>query len=223
MQSSNVLNRFALAYALAAVSSSCTSSSLQAEPKLSAVPASGAADKSSSLAVTTIELPRLEGREQGRTLVDTPSATPKALQIGQARRIQETETPALTAARLQWRALANGGRIATLRFTSVGALGIRLGISVLEIPPGTVFRFSSKNRQNALIVSGEEIRRLVQSNLDAGDSGEEARTYWSPDLGGKEATMQVELAPSVNPSALRIYVARLSHIGLASPVPGSRP
>ncbi len=222
MQSSKVLRRFALAYALSAVSSACTLDGLYAAPGPLTVRGSGAADGTSSVAMTGIELPRPGGTAQGRASIDKPAA-PQALQIGQERRIYETETPALTAARLQWSALANGRKVATLRFSSVGALGIRLGISVLEIPPGTVFRFSSKDRQRTLAMSGDEIRRLVQSNLDAGDSSEEARTYWSPDLGGSETTMQVELAPSVNPSTLRIYVARLSHMGLAPPVPGSRP
>ncbi|WP_157040175.1 hypothetical protein [Polaromonas naphthalenivorans] len=147
----------------------------------------------------------------------------QALQIGQARSIPQTATVALTAAQLQWRDLPGAGKLAALRFSSRGASGIRLGITVLEIPPGTVFRFSSPAGGQTIAVSGEEISSLVENNLKAGESDEAARTYWSPDLGGSEVTVQVELARSVKPQALRIYVASLSHITLDRPIPKAMP
>ncbi len=147
----------------------------------------------------------------------------QALQIGQARSLPQTATVALTAAQLQWRDLPGAGKVAVLRFSSLGASGIRLGITVLEIPPGTVFRFSSPAGGQSIAVSGEEISSLVENNLKAGESDEAARTYWSPDLGGSEVTLYVELARSVEPTALRIYVARLSHITLDRPIPKAMP
>ena len=218
---SKLMQRLALASALLAAAG-CTPGGLRAGPVPLAVHKTGVpnADMPSGLAMTSAELPRPGAAAPDGVPVVSASA-PQALQIGHARRLADTQTPALTAARLQWRNEAGGSKVAAIRFNSVGAQGIRLGISVLEIPPGTVFRFSSKEHPDAFAVSGDEIRRLVQSNLDAGDSSEDARTYWSPDLGGSEVLMQVELAPSVNPSALRIYIARLSHIGLDAPVPGS--
>ena len=147
----------------------------------------------------------------------------QALQIGQARNIPQTASVALTAAQLQWRDLPGAGKLAALQFGSPGASGIRLGITVLEIPPGTVFRFSSPTEGQTVAVSGEEISALVENNLKAGESDEAARTYWSPDLGGSEVTLHVELAPSVKPQALRIYVATLSHIMLDRPIPKTMP
>lgn len=143
----------------------------------------------------------------------------QALQIGQAQSLPQTASVALTAAQLQWRDLPGAGKLAVLRFSSPGASGIRLGITVLEIPSGTVFRFSSPVGSQTTTVSGEEISSLIENNLQAGKSDEAARTYWSPDLGGSEVTLHVELARSVKPQALRIYVARLSRITLDSPIP----
>lgn len=168
-----------------------------------------------------VEGPRLHGALEGAGAMEKKGPA-QALQIGQARRIPQTETTALTAALLHWRDLPNGRKIAAIRFRSLGALGIRLGITALEIPAGTVFLFSSRTRGDTIAVSGEEIQSLVESNLKAGESVEAARTYWSPDLGGSEVIMQVELAPSTNPTALQIYVATLSHITLDS-VPAPRP
>ena len=147
----------------------------------------------------------------------------QVLQMGQARSIPQTATVVLTAAQLQWRDLPGAGKLAALRFSSPGASGIRLGITVLEIPLGTVFRFSSPAGGKTIAVSAEEISSVVENNLKAGESDEAARTYWSPDLGGSEVTLHVELAQSVKPQALRIYVARLSHITLDRPIPDAMP
>ncbi len=158
--------------------------------------------------ITTVELP--PPAENSDESVRSASGSP--LQIGMARSILKTATTTATASLLKWHDLPNGGKLAKIRFRSLGASGIRLGIEVIEIPSGTIFRFSSYGSRVALVVQGQDIQKLVQTNLNAGDGGIDARTYWSPDLGDNEVNVEIEIAAGVNPASLQISVPRLSHI-----------
>lgn len=136
----------------------------------------------------------------------------KALQIGRVRRLPQTSTEALTAALLKWEELPDKRSTASICFHAPGATAIRLGITVTKIPSGTVFRFFSAPGRDSVTVPGEDILLLLQSNADAGETGVEAETYWAPSIRGSKVVMQIELASSVDPEALKIHVARLSGI-----------
>ena len=53
---------------------------------------------------------------------------------------------------------------------------------------------------------------MIERNQAAGDQSDAARTWWTPDTGEGEATLEVELPPGVAASALDIAVPQLSHI-----------
>lgn len=143
------------------------------------------------------------------------ASTPKPgqpIQIGIARAVLATAYEPETSSRFEWTPSGRGGKIAALRFKSTGAKGIRLGVRTAGLPVAAVLRFHVPNSPTAFEVSAAEIMAVIQRNLDAGDSSDDARTYWSPDLGGDEVTMEIELPVDASPAAVRISVPRISHV-----------
>jgi hypothetical protein len=135
-------------------------------------------------------------------------------QIGTARAVGATSTPAQLTATLNWTPSARGGRVAALRFRSPDARGVRLGMRVGRLPMGSVLRFYADGQDQAFVTSAQEVLSTIQRNLDAGDTSDAAHTYWSPDLRGDAVTLEIELAPASSPSELEISVPALSHIYL---------
>lgn len=133
--------------------------------------------------------------------------------VGVARDLLPTKTGQETRKQLQWQRSAAGASVAALSFRAEGAYGLRLGVVVRSLPGGAVLRIYDPDRPAvAYVVSGQEVLQRIQANLDAGDRGDAARTWWSPDLGAPETTLEIELPAGTPPSALDIAVPRLSHI-----------
>ncbi|MBS0495935.1 MAG: endoproteinase ArgC [Proteobacteria bacterium] len=132
-------------------------------------------------------------------------------QIGRARALPETASVAATARLLQWQATARGTQVAALRFASQGARGLRLGVLVEALPPGAVLRFYGATPEAAVQRSAEELQTVAERNAGAGASSELARTYWSPDFGSDQVTLELELPAGATPDAVRLAVPRLSH------------
>ncbi|MDB5730778.1 MAG: putative Lysyl endopeptidase [Variovorax sp.] len=185
----------------------CGSRDLQAGTvAIDNAPAKAAAD------VPLIVVP--EPRPAQGTVADTAD-TPRAVapyKAGDARAVPQAATVSQTSRLLVWKGTPRGGSVAMLRIRSTGAKGVRLGLLVQKIPAGTVFRFHGGSPRKMLEVAGDEISSTIQRNLDAGDRSDDAKTYWSPDLRGDEATIEIELAPGVQPHELMIAIPRLSHI-----------
>ncbi len=136
----------------------------------------------------------------------------KPIQIGTAREVPATAHEKDLSSRLHWTASAGGGKISALSFRSTGAKGIRLGVRIVSLPLAAVLRFHVPGSPTALEISSAEIKAIIQRNLDAGDSSDEARTYWAPDLGGDEITMEIELPSGASTESVQISVPRISHI-----------
>jgi hypothetical protein len=132
-------------------------------------------------------------------------------QIGMARSVPEAADAARTAALLQWQPTARGTQVAALRFESPGARGLRLGVLVQALPTGAVLRFHGAAPEAALQISAQELQALAERNAGAGAADEVAHTYWSPDLGAAQATLEVEIPADAQPAAVRLAVPRLSH------------
>ncbi len=132
--------------------------------------------------------------------------------IGVARTLAATASVAATAALLQWQTLPDGRKVARLGFQSLGAQGLRLGILVEHIAPTAQLRFYTAQTQIGADMTGQDLLALVQRNLDAGERGASARTYWSPDLGAGDVTLELVLPAGVAPAELRLAVPRLSHL-----------
>ena len=128
--------------------------------------------------------------------------------IGVARAVAATATPAAVRAQLQWQRTGQGTQRAALRFRSDGAFGVRLGVQVQALPPGGTLRFHGSaqgNGDDSFTLTGAELLAAVA----AGEEG--TGTYWSPDFGGQETTLELELPAGADPAQLALSVPLLSH------------
>ncbi|MBS0428568.1 MAG: serine protease [Proteobacteria bacterium] len=139
---------------------------------------------------------------------------PVPVRIGTGRELQDTADQARVAAQLDWRPSRRGGKVAALRFQSEGALGVRVGLRVYSLPLGGLVRFHTDGSNEAYQVAAQEIQATIQRNLDAGDTGEDAHTWWSPNLGGDAVTVEFEVPPGVPTDTVEVAVPALSHIYL---------
>jgi lysyl endopeptidase len=157
-----------------------------------------------------IALPALPSGSLAKQAQAVVSGQP--IKIGTPRAVMATQNVQTTHSHLDWVSTPQGGKVAALQFNAVGAKGLRLGVLVTALPPGAVMRFFSAQGATALEVSALDVMSLVQRNLDAGDPDAEARTYWSPDLGGSQVTLEIEVPPGIRPDSVQIAVPRLSHV-----------
>ncbi|MFI8618237.1 trypsin-like peptidase domain-containing protein [Acidovorax sp. NPDC077693] len=133
--------------------------------------------------------------------------------VGAARDVGATRDAAQTLKQLQWKASANGGQVAAISFTAQGAHGLRLGVVVKQLPGSAQLRVYSQARAGTVFqTSGQDILQRIQRNAQAGDTTLDGQTWWTPDLGSDEATLEVELPPGTPASAVDIAVPRVSHI-----------
>lgn len=137
-------------------------------------------------------------------------------QIGSARALTATASVAATAALLQWQPTARGTQVAALRFGAQGAHGLRLGVLVQALPPGAVLRFYGATPDDAVEVGAQELQAVAARNAGAGAADQLARTYWGPDSGADQATLEVEIPAAAAPAAVRLAVPQLSHFTLSA-------
>ena len=160
-------------------------------------------------------LPALHGKRTIPTISLPPLATEKlafmqtggAQQIGVARVLAVTATPAATLARLQWTRTEAGTQAAVLRFEPEGALGVRLGVQLLALPAAAVFRVY---RQLDLgpVVETTGVALLDRLPLDEATG---TRMWWTPDV-GPAPVLEVVLPADANTDSLRLAIPQLSHI-----------
>lgn len=133
--------------------------------------------------------------------------------VGQARDVQATKSAAAMQSLWQWKNTVVGGKVAAISFNAEGAYGLRLGVLVKQLPGSATVRVYTQSAPDKVFqISGQAILQLIERNQAAGDLSDAARTWWTPDTGEGEATLEVELPPGVAASALDIAVPQLSHI-----------
>ncbi|GAA4425598.1 trypsin-like peptidase domain-containing protein [Acidovorax lacteus] len=133
--------------------------------------------------------------------------------IGLARDVAATRSAEATRSQWAWKPTAAGGAVAALSFTARDAKALRLGVSVEALPGSAVLRvYSQAHPSQVYQISGQEVLQRVQTNLDAGTPEAEARLWWTPDIAGEEATVEIELPAGTPVAAVRVAVPRLSHI-----------
>ncbi|GKS84873.1 trypsin-like peptidase domain-containing protein [Acidovorax sp. SUPP1855] len=134
-------------------------------------------------------------------------------QVGSPRSIAQTATASATLQQLQWTPTASGGQVAALSFSAEGAHGLRLGVLVRQLPGSAVLRVYSQARPSAVFeIAGQEVLQIIERNQTSGDTSDAGRTWWTPDTGGDEATLEIELPSGTPASAIDLSVPRLSHI-----------
>lgn len=163
----------------------------------------------------TLVLPHfvvLPALEEDQTLSSGDASGP-ALQIGTARAVADTSSVERTRSALQWTALPNGQQVAAINIQSTGAYGLRAGVLVESLPDGAQLRIYSQERPDAIVErSGAEINALLTQNAQAGETGAAANTWWTPDVGAGDSTVEVLLPAGTPTDALRISVPMVSHI-----------
>ncbi|MBU1354412.1 MAG: endoproteinase ArgC [Gammaproteobacteria bacterium] len=185
-------------------------------PKLASSASAKAAVRSGvAVQATPLRLGPLEGVQALVRKATQPAALTKGApqQIGVARPVEATAKARDLMGQLKWQLADAGLQRAAVSFTAVGAQGVRLGLVVRQLPPGTVLRFYSQAGSELVQVLGTDVLRSIQRNLDAGDTGDSARTYWGPDFGGAETTLELEVPVGARlEQELDIAVPTLSHI-----------
>lgn len=134
--------------------------------------------------------------------------------VGVARHIAQTASVEAVSAMMSWSPSERGGKQSALRFASPSAKGVRIGVRVESLPVGTMVRFYSDASEKMFEVSALEILTAIQRNLDAGDSSDNARTYWSPNMGGEAITVEFQIPPTAVASSVKVAVPRLSHVAV---------
>ncbi len=133
--------------------------------------------------------------------------------VGMGRVVEATKNVSATGAQFRWKDAASGGKVAAISFSAKGAYGVRLGVLVDQLPGSALLRVYAQSAVGKPYqVAGQEILQMIERNQAAGDRSDATRTWWTPDTGEGEATLEVELPPGVPVSALRISVPQLSHI-----------
>ncbi|HQQ71684.1 MAG TPA: endoproteinase ArgC, partial [Alicycliphilus sp.] len=83
-------------------------------------------------------------------------------------------------------------------------------------PPGAVLRFYGTAPEDAVQLSAEQLQAVAERNARAGAPDRLARTYWSPDFGAAQTTLELEIPAGADPAAVRLAVPRLSHYHLTA-------
>jgi hypothetical protein len=141
-----------------------------------------------------------------------PPQTPsEPLQIGVGRAVPQAADAKAMAGLLSWSAAANGSRRAAISVRSPGAAALRFGLLVEQLPQSALLRVYAPGAAQAEEVTGTEVLSALQRLLNAGESGEQAHTYWLPSVEGDQAVLEIELPAGVDPMSLRVSLPGISH------------
>ena len=147
--------------------------------------------------------------EKGLSLSDVQGRQ----QIGVARDVIGTKSAAQMQQQLQWKSTSIGGQVAAISFSAEGAFGLRLGVLVKQISGSAQIRvYRQADVGTALQISGHEVLQHIERNAAGGDNTLDGQTWWTPDLGGDEVTLEIELPPGTAVSTLDVSVPRVSHV-----------
>lgn len=161
-----------------------------------------------SVKTTYIALPEVD-----TTKIEEAAFTKAARQIGTPRAVAATGSVAKTQQALQWQTLADGRQAAAINIASGGAYGLRAGVLVDQLPDSASLRVYSQERPDAIVeTSGAQVNALLAQNAKAGETGAAAATWWTPEVGAGNATLEVVLPAGVSTDALRIAIPTISHV-----------
>jgi|GEM_PF-800985 len=160
----------------------------------------------------TTVLPMLTN-SQAALSVPAPAPAPgQPLQIGVARALSDTADAAATAGLLAWTRAADGSLRAAISVRALGAKGLRLGLRIEQLPPGTLLRVYGPDAAETTEITAAEVLRTIHANLDAGDNSAAAYIYWLPLVEGEESALEIQLPAGVSPSQLKVSLPTVSHL-----------
>ena len=156
-----------------------------------------------------LTLPVLQQEATPALLNAPPGTSMKPMVVGLQRALSDSASAEATAALWHWQVTAQGEQVATLGVVVPGALGLRLGVWVQALPAGAWLR--SYGPQGLVgQVSAAQLQAQAERNRQGGAQGQEAETYWSPDSGGEQVTLELTVPPGAERSAVRVAVPQLS-------------
>ena len=153
-------------------------------------------------------------------LPETAAVRPKSAsgrngptQIGIGRRLPDAYQGDLTN-QLTWTLQADGGYLAVVEITSLGAKGMRAGIKALAAD-GVSFRFFDPHDSDA----------SFPHHLPKSKSGrwEDVEEHWSPTVSGDRLGIEIHATDWEAATSLRLEIERISHVFLDLPKPQSSP
>jgi len=162
-----------------------------------------------STRAAAVRLERPSGSEISQRM--TPPGKGVPLQVAFGRETPAARTSALLHGLLAWETAANGNHVAAVDFTSVGSAGLRIGLRVQAIPTDAVVRFFAPGDSTGFEATGEEILDTIGRNLEAGEHGVDARTYWSPLVESETVRVEFELPPGDVGDRLQVSIPEISH------------
>ena len=163
---------------------------------------------SATLKTTHFVLPAID-----TTKAEQAGLAGPAMQIGLSRVVAATSSVAQTQAAWQWQTQADGSQVAAINIESTGAYGLRAGVVVNSLPDGVQLRVYSQEHPNAVVqTSGAQVNALLAQNREAGEKGAAANTWWTPEVGTGNATLELVLPAGTPVSAVQIAIPTVSHI-----------
>jgi len=126
-------------------------------------------------AAVVIELPALSAAESAR-LVQRQSAD-GPFRIGVGRAVPEPQDADVLPIRQHWQATSDGRHAIAFRLVSPGALGVRVGLRVVQLPDAAILRFFAPGSPRTPQTTGALVNASVRQNRAAGAAGEAAETY----------------------------------------------
>lgn len=141
----------------------------------------------------------------------------KRVQIGFGRDMATTSSRK-NLQQMAWNTTASGAQRASLRFSSTGAAGLRLGVLVQSLPDDAVLRVYAEGSTDARETTGTHINTLIAANVQADGDSEAARTYWTPTTEGEATVLEIDLPAGRPTSSIVFTVPRLMHQAVLAPM-----
>ena len=135
----------------------------------------------------------------------------EAVQIGAKRDVAATATVAGLQSQLNWQPGSGGTQLAAIAFDSATAQGVRLGVWVKSLPAGAVLRFYGASGGEAVQVTSAELEAQAAQLRQSGADDQTVHTYWSPDFGGTQTVLEIQVPAGADVQQVQVAVPRLSH------------
>ena len=140
-------------------------------------------------------------------------AAPGPRMVGEARAVPAAATAAQTGQQLHWSSAGGGAQRAAISISAKEAHGLRLGVQITALPEAAVLRVYSQARPGTVYqATGKEVLMHVLRNTQAEGDSAQARTWWTPDFGSEEVTLEIELPAGVATHEVEIAIPSVSHI-----------
>jgi len=144
------------------------------------------------------------------------------MRIGFDRPVENLKESGGLGRQLPWQIADAGGWVAALTLISPGAVGMRLGIQVKDLPDRAELRFFAPGNSassGVILVRGELVNHLMALNLnDSASDPRQARTYWSPVIEGEAIALEIYLPADLAPKDLSLTIPHISHL-YRTPIP----